>query len=179
MGERHQQAARSGRRAGGGPAARAGVGPVVCASALGLLLASAPWASAQSDPAYGYWLVESKRAVVRIEACDGSPDRACGEIVWLAEPLDSVGQPRLDVNNPEPALKSRQLCGLAMIGDFVRAKRGVWEDGFIYDPTEGETYSAWMEVQKDGALKVRGYIGVSLLGRSQIWTRAENDRGGC
>ena len=53
------------------------------------------------------------------------------------------------------------------------------EDGWIYNPKSGETYSANVEAVSPDRLKVRGYLGVSLLGKSQIWTRVPGDRGGC
>lgn len=136
-------------------------------------------ADAADDPAFGYWLTESKRAIVKVDACAGAPDQACGTIVWMLEPNDDSGQPRKDASNPEEGLRERPLCGLAIVGDFEKDKPGAWENGFIYDPVEGDTYSAWMESKSADELKVRGYVGVSLLGSSQIWTREASDRGGC
>ena len=131
----------------------------------------------ETDPAFGLWLTEAKTAIVEIGACDG--DKACGTVVWLETPLDEAGAPRTDSENPDESLRSRPLCGLTVVGDFVREAPGSWEDGFIYDGKEGDTYDAFMEIQNDGALKVRGFIGVSLFGKSQIWTRVEDARGGC
>ena len=50
---------------------------------------------------------------------------------------------------------------------------GQWEDGDIYDPKSGKTYSCVIKMQKDGSLHVRGFIGISLLGRTTLWTKAE------
>ena len=59
-----------------------------------------------------------------------------------------------------------------MLGDFVAGDTaGAWTGGFIYDPEKGETYKSNMHLQPDGTLVVRGYIGISWLGRSQVWTR--------
>lgn len=153
---------------------RAAAAAFITASAL-----SAGAALAAEDPAFGYWLVESKRAIVEIGACDGAPAEACGKIVWMLEPLDEAGAPKTDVKNEDPALQSRPLCGLPIIGDFEKTAPGEWEDGFIYDASEGDLYDAYMEMQDDGSLKVRGFVGVSLLGKSQIWTRETDARGGC
>jgi uncharacterized protein (DUF2147 family) len=46
-----------------------------------------------------------------------------------------------------------------------------WSGGTIYKPNGGRTYKCYLELQPDGTLKVRGYIGFSLLGVSQTWTR--------
>lgn len=139
--------------------------------------AAAPAAQAQGgDPVFGLWLVESERAIVRIAPCGSN---ACGNVVWMLEPNDAQGRPRLDSENEDASLRSRPLCGLPMIGNFVRTSEGNWEDGFIYDALEGDVYDAYLEYQGGDRLKVRGFLGVSLLGRSQIWTRVANNRGGC
>ena len=51
-----------------------------------------------------------------------------------------------------------------------------WADGTIYDPNNGKTYSCTLELENEKTLKVRGFIGVSLFGRTERWTRkpAEN-----
>lgn len=136
-------------------------------------------ALAQDDPAFGLWLTENQRAIVEIGPCDAAPAQACGVVVWLLEPTDASGAPRVDTENPEASLRTRPLCGLPVVGDFERQGPGSWDDGFIYDGAEGDTYTASMEVQGDGTLRVRGYVLVSAIGRSQTWTRVEDDRGGC
>ena len=45
-----------------------------------------------------------------------------------------------------------------------------WSGGTIYDPDSGKTYKCNLELLPNGSLKVRGYIGFSLLGKNQIWT---------
>ena len=49
--------------------------------------------------------------------------------------------------------------------------RAQWSGGSIYDPDTGHTYSCKLELLDPNKLKVRGFLGVSLLGRTQIWTR--------
>ncbi len=133
-------------------------------------------AVAADDPVFGYWLIESKRAIVQIAPCG---EKACGEIVWLLEPNDESGQPKTDVKNEDESQRSRSVCGLEMLGDFAKEDEGSWEDGTIYNGEDGKTYNAFMEMQDGGDLKVRGYVGISLIGKSQIWTRETTDRGGC
>jgi hypothetical protein len=48
-----------------------------------------------------------------------------------------------------------------------------WVDGRIYDPDNGKTYKCKMTLKEGGILHVRGYIGISALGRTTIWTRPE------
>lgn len=133
-------------------------------------------AAATDDPAFGLWLTENKRAIIEIGHCG---EMACGKIVWMQEPLTADGQPKTDTKNEDPALRSRPVCGLPLIGDFERSAPGAWDDGFIYSPQDGDTYTANLAAQPDGTLKLRGYIGLPILGKSQIWTRESDNRGGC
>lgn len=152
--------------------------PFATAAILGASLIRASAASA-ADPAFGLWLTEAKTAIVEIAACSAAPEQACGTVVWLETPTDAAGAPRVDEKNEEAALRSRPLCGLPVVGDFTKQSDGSWDDGFIYDAKEGDLYDAEMEALDDGTLKVRGSILGGLIGRSQIWTPVEDNRGGC
>ena len=134
-------------------------------AAVGLVLA-AP--SVLAEDILGLW--DAGESHVEIYACG---DRLCGRIAVLDEPLDEDGKEKLDKNNPEPALQSRPLLGMDLIAGFVRAGKKKWEDGTIYDPRDGKTYKCVMKLQRDGSLKVRGYVGIPLLGKTVVWTRVE------
>jgi uncharacterized protein (DUF2147 family) len=117
----------------------------------------------------GTWLVENGTARVKIEERGG---KFYGSIIWLREPLESDGTVKRDKNNPEEKLRSRKILGLEILCDFTYDEDYEWEDGEIYDPKNGKTYSCELTLQADGkTLDVRGYIGISLIGRSQTWTR--------
>lgn len=66
----------------------------------------------------------------------------------------------------------QNLRGVEILSGF-RASGGTWEGGRITDPKSGRTYRAKMEVQRDGRLKVWGYVGMDtpLTRRSQYWER--------
>ena len=77
----------------------------------------------------------------------------------------------LDAQNPDPTLRDRRLLGT----DFIRNFEFVgnkWRNGRIYNPENGKQYKADLELQ-DGVLKVRGWIGIRLLGRTVEWTRTD------
>ena len=61
----------------------------------------------------------------------------------------------------------------------MKADKGSWQNGWLYNPRDGSTYSAEIHALSPSELEVRGYVGVSLLGKSQVWTRVGDDRGGC
>ena len=69
--------------------------------------------------------------------------------------------------------KDKPVLGL----DIVRGLHhhgAVWEGGTILDPETGSIYKATLRLEDEGRkLVVRGYLGISLLGRSQTWVRAE------
>ncbi|MEM6796097.1 MAG: DUF2147 domain-containing protein [Acidobacteriota bacterium] len=86
------------------------------------------------------------------------------------------GGDRLDALNPDPALRSRRLTGLTILEGFGRVSNERWTGGTIYDPNNGKTYRCNLELEDESTLKVRGYLGVSLFGRTERWTRRAESR---
>ena len=69
--------------------------------------------------------------------------------------------------------KGKALIGMVIM-DGMKAKGDVFEGGHILDPDNGETYQCKIKLDSTGnKLEVRGFIGVSLFGRSQTWMREE------
>lgn len=128
--------------------------------------------SAQSYKAndiLGYWFNEEKDAKVEIYQDNG---KYYGKVVWLEEPNEpDTGLPKLDDENSDEALQSRPIMGLLLMKDFVFDGDDEWEDGEIYDPKSGNTYSCYMRFDSKDVLKVRGFIGISWIGRTTYWTR--------
>ena len=126
----------------------------------------------EADAVIGTWLVQDKKATVDIFK---RGQKYFGKISWLKEPNNEQGKPKVDKENSEEKLRGRPILGLEMLRDFEYDEDYVWEDGEIYDPKNGKTYSCKMTLSPDGrTLDVRGYIGISLIGRTQIWTRQKN-----
>lgn len=130
------------------------------------LIAGRMYAQANPDAILGIWFNEEKDAKIKIYKEDG---KYLGKIVWHKT---GEGISAYDENNPDPELRKRKKVGLVILKDF-EFDDGDWEDGTIYDPKNGKTYSCVMKMGKDGALHVRGYIGISLIGRTTEWTKAE------
>lgn len=78
---------------------------------------------------------------------------------------------RKDTKNPAPALRTRALLGVVFLSNFTY-NDGEYKGGEIYDPETGKTYTSKMWL-KDGNLKVRGFVGISLLGRTEVFTRVQ------
>ena len=94
------------------------------------------------------------------------------KIVSLREPLAPDGRLKTDIYNPDAGKHSRPIVGMVFMTGFTSTGSGKWGNGTIYDPKSGNTYSCNMELQGTDTLKVRGYIGVSLIGRTETWKRA-------
>jgi uncharacterized protein (DUF2147 family) len=99
-------------------------------------------------------------------------DKLYAKIVWMKEP-NKNGKAKIDDLNPKDNLKSRALMGLTVLENLVKSSDKVWDDGSIYDPLNGKTYSCKITIENDNLLSLRGYIGISIIGRSSAWTRAE------
>lgn len=80
-------------------------------------------------------------------------------------------RPRYDDLNPDPSLRNRPLDGMAIMNGFTYSGDGRWTGGTIYDPNSGKTYKCTVTQVDGNTLKVRGYIGFSVFGRSDTWTR--------
>jgi uncharacterized protein (DUF2147 family) len=117
----------------------------------------------------GVWWTEKKDGIVEIYRCGGA---LCGRLLWFRiDPADPNPQ-GLDLRNPDPAQRSRSLCGLTFMTGFKPAAApNSWEDGLVYDADNGKTYHANLMLQGDGTLSLHGYIGIPLFGASEAWTR--------
>lgn len=93
-----------------------------------------------------------------------------GKIIWLQEPNNEKGQPKLDANNPNPAQKNKPILGSLILRNF-QFNDSEWNNGKIYDPMNGKEYKCIIKLKEPNTLNVRGYIGFSMLGRTEVWTR--------
>jgi uncharacterized protein (DUF2147 family) len=66
--------------------------------------------------------------------------------------------------------KNQKLQGLTIMWGLSYDGK-VWDHGQIMDPKDGKVYRCKVELDSDGALKVRGYLGVAAFGRTQKWYR--------
>jgi uncharacterized protein (DUF2147 family) len=123
-----------------------------------------------------------------VRAADDAPARVAGN--WLTEPKDGIIQiavradgvlearivggnhpGRKDEKNPDATLRGLALRGQLIVRDMKYEGAGHWSGGTIYDPDSGKTYKCNLDLSAPDTVRVRGYIGFSLLGRSQEWTR--------
>lgn len=133
------------------------------------VLAAIPSMAQENDVILGKWQNPSGEGRVEITKKGA---KYYGKLYWLKEPNDEQGKPKLDAKNPDEALQKRQIQGLEILKDFDSHGKGVYENGTIYDPKSGKTYSCKMTLKGD-KLDIRGYVGISLLGRTEVWSRVK------
>ncbi|MGA7782359.1 MAG: DUF2147 domain-containing protein [Paraburkholderia sp.] len=143
------------------------------AALAGVLLASAVTAMAQADSPIGTWQTiddstGQPKALVQIsQDGDGALD---GKVI---KGLGANDQPDRRCSACTDARKDQLILGMTIIHDMKKEGDG-WDGGNILDPENGKVYKCKMHLEDGGQkLVVRGYIGVSLLGRSQIWIRQQ------
>jgi uncharacterized protein (DUF2147 family) len=144
------------------------------AVAAGALLVS----PARAADVYGVWLTQSKAAHVEVYRCpDASRGPVCGRVVRLLDPKGADGKPvkpenAVDHRNPDPGLRRRKVLQMVFLYDFKpTTTANSFEEGAIYSAEDGKTYKANLSLQADGTLRLRGYVGAPILGKTQIWTR--------
>ena len=137
-----------------------------------MLVTSALKGSAQNhktDDIVGTWLNQEATGKVQIYK---EGEKYFGKLVWLRTPNDSItGKPRTDKENPDVKLKTTPLIGLVNLKNFTFNGKDEWSGGSIYDPKNGKTYKCYIQFDGTARLKVRGYVGFSLLGRNTYWTK--------
>jgi uncharacterized protein (DUF2147 family) len=123
----------------------------------------------KADDIIGIWLTPGKEpAKIQIYK---SGDKYYGKIVWLKNPTDN-GKPKVDGNNPDKSKRRNPVMDLVLLSGFKFDGDDEWKGGDIYDPESGKTYDSYLYLKDNNTLKVRGYIGISLFGRTETWIRS-------
>jgi len=131
--------------------------------------------AAVSEDILGVWNTEGQEAKIMIYQCG---EMYCGKVIWFKDPnypansKDGMpGTPILDHNNTNPKFRKTPIIGLQILYDFMFAGDNLWTSGKIYNPDNGKTYSGKMTLVSPYELNLRGFIGISLIGRTTTWTR--------
>jgi len=118
----------------------------------------------------GTWLNQDQDAHIKIFELNGM---FFGQIVWLKIPNDpETGKPKLDKHNSDDAKKTKPVLNLIIMKNLVWNESDQnWSGGLIYDPKSGNSYSLTCTLTNQNTMELRGYMGLSLFGRTDIWTR--------
>ena len=149
---------------------------IISALSISFILAASFVSGAEADGILGLWNTPDNDSKIEIFKCG---DKYCGRIAELKEPnytaddKDGIpGQPILDRQNPNPALRTLPLLGLPLMQGFTYSGGNVWEGGMIYNPDNGKSYQCKITLSAPNRLEVRGFIGFSLFGRTSVWSRS-------
>lgn len=137
--------------------------------AIALLLPLGLFAEKSNDRITGVWFNGGRTSKIEIyQAKDGSFE---GKIIWLKEPNDTAGKPKTDTKNPDPKLAKRPLLNMVILTGLEPDGKTKYKGGKIYDPNTGKTYAAKAELANNNTLALRGFVGISLAGRTDTWIR--------
>ena len=131
-----------------------------------LILVSAMSLADEVPPVEGTWISGDGDGLIEIRIVG---DGLSGVVAGSLNP--DPDRPDQDEKNPEPSLRDRALIGLDIFSGFHYAGDGRWKGGRIYDPNNGKTYRCKLKLLDRDTLKVRGFIGISLIGRTETWHR--------
>ena len=132
-----------------------------------IFLSPLVFAAINPDDIVGVWKDGKGKGHVQIFKQNG---KYYGKVIWLTNPKDANGKPKVDKNNPNASLRNQPLIGLTMLRNF-KFDDDEWSGGQIYNPSDGKEYKAYMKLMDQNTLSVRGYIGISLFGKTDTWTR--------
>jgi len=124
----------------------------------------------------GYWMDSHGEVILQIGRCGNA---RCGKVAWLKKPRGPDYGPLRDFRNPDPKLKNRFVCGLAVVTGFKKQSDGTWGDGTVYVPDQGMSFSGYAEVLGPNHVKVSGYVLLPLFGSSEVWTRINRKPPSC
>ena len=115
----------------------------------------------------GRWLTQEGNGWITIQIVGDSLE---GSVAGSPNPEQS-DEREFDDRNPNPVLRNRRLKGLTIITGLEYDGDGHWAGGTVYDPNSGKTYKCTVTQLDANTLKIRGFIGISLFGRSETWIR--------
>jgi uncharacterized protein (DUF2147 family) len=130
--------------------------------------AAASDAVSPGDALIGEWWTENNEGRIRFTRDKDGTYRGTTTCCVPATPTKD--HPARDLYNPNPKLRGRSTVGIVLIWKLTY-EDGEYNDGYVYNPRDGDTYRFEAKILDRNTLKIRGYMGIPLLGQSQIWKR--------
>ena len=136
-----------------------------------LLVVSLSVGAQSLDPALGVWKTIDEKtnqpsSLIRLEEKNGELN---GTVIEL---IPTPGEPLIThCRLCKGERKDKPIVGMVIMNGLKKEKPGYWFGGEILDPEEGDIYKVKIATDDGKTLKVRGYIGISLIGRTQVWVR--------
>ncbi len=127
----------------------------------------------QADDVVGIWFRDQAHdtAKAKFEIYRAANGTYEGKLIWGGS---STFETKTDRKNPDPALRNRPLKNMLFLTNFTFDGDDEWSGGRIYSAEDGDTYKCKMELEDNKhTLKVRGYVGIPLLGKTERWHRVK------
>lgn len=139
---------------------------------LFLLLSVENFAQQPADKIIGQW--ESVDVDVKLKFDIFKQDgKYFGKLLWASNMFEADGKtPKKDFNNPDDKLKKRSRKDIVNVIN-LQYKNGEYTGGKLYNPTDGDTYSLNAKLKSADELHFRGYLGISLLGKTMKFKRIQ------
>jgi uncharacterized protein (DUF2147 family) len=127
----------------------------------------------------GIWYTKDNESIIKVKPCVSTAGDFCGTLVWLKEPNETDGTPKLDKLNKDPAKRSSPLIGLEILVD-MGADGDHWT-GKAYNPDDGKMYDITFRVkttkEPNDQADLRGCV-LGFLCQTETFTRASEVPGG-
>ena len=143
---------------------------LIAAGLLAPMTPTAAAAAAAADPT-GIWMKPDSERPARIEVKKCGGTKLCAKIIWLENPKDSRGNPLRDVRNSNPSHRGRTILGLPLFSGFAPSGPNAWA-GQIYNPEDGNTYSATLTLVSQKQIVLKGCKAFGLLCGQKTWVRS-------
>ena len=139
-------------------------------SGLLLLLSIVSLAQQPADKIIGQW--ESVDGAVKLKFDIFKQDgKYFGKLLWASDMYETDGKtPKKDFKNPDKSLQNRSRQGMVNVTN-LKYDGGQYSGGKLYNPGDGDTYSLNAKMKSANELHFRGYLGISLLGKTMKFKR--------
>lgn len=137
-----------------------------------LLISVTSFAQQSADKIIGNWESIDGEVKLKFEIFK-SEGKYFGKLLWASNMYEADGKtPKKDFKNPNKSLQSRSRKGIVNITD-LKYDNEKYSDGKLYNPSDGDTYSLNAKLKNANELHFRGYLGISLLGKTMKFKRIQ------
>lgn len=140
-------------------------------AAMMLLLSFGAFAQLPADKIVGTWTSVDSDVELKFELFK-SNGKYYGKLLWASNMFEADGKtPKKDFNNPDEKLRNRSRQGIINITNLTY-DAGEYDGGKLYNPSDGRSYSLSATLKNENELNFRGYMGISLLGKTMKFKRS-------
>ena len=132
-------------------------------------------AHAQATSPDGIWYTKGQESIIKVHPCGEGESPLCGTLVWLKEPTETNGSPKLDNLNKDPAKKGKPMIGLDILLNMKPDEDHY--KGKAYNPEDGKFYDITFKVKDGDSADLRGCI-LGFLCQTETFVRAKEVPGG-